>query len=177
MNQRNAFLFVAAFNVVIFFGLFTPGLAADANPRVQDRDSAPVIKQVPSRATQPQSKWDSMTTDQKFSVLLGKLDAVERRIAALQNQVQANSSLGQEVTQLRNTVQQLGQVITISSSGHITIQTAQNLNLVASTLEISAANVKVQAGLSGFHGVLKADTMITNTVVSSSYTPGAGNIW
>ncbi len=177
MKNKNSSLFVAAFNIVIIFGLLTSALAADANPRVQDRYSAPVIKQVPSRARQPQSKWDSMSTDQKFSVLLGKLDAVERKIATLQNQVQANSSLGQEVTQLRNTVQQLGQVITISSSGHVTIQTAQNMNLVASTLEISAANVKVQAGLSGFHGVLKADTMITNTVVSSAYTPGAGNIW
>ncbi|MGD9850869.1 MAG: hypothetical protein AB7T38_06365 [Nitrospirales bacterium] len=177
MKERNSSLFVAAFNIVIFFGLFSSGLAADANQRIQDGHSAPVIKQIPSTARQLQSKWASMTTDQKFSVLLGKLDAVERRIATLQDQVQANSTLGQEVTQLRNTVQQLGQVITVSSAGHVTIQTAQNLNLVASTLEISASNVKVQAALSGFHGVLKADTMITNTVVSSAYTPGAGNIW
>jgi len=25
--------------------------------------------------------------------------------------------------------------------------------------------------------VVKADTVITNSVVSASYTPGAGNIW
>jgi hypothetical protein len=151
--------------------------AMDPNSKIQDRYSAPVIKQVPSTARQPQSKWDNMTTDQKFSALLGKLDTLERKITTLQNQAQPNSLLRQEVTQLRNTVQQLSQVITISSAGHVTIQTGQNLKLAAGVLEISASNVKVQAAISGFHGVLKADTMITNSVVSSAYTPGAGNIW
>jgi hypothetical protein len=26
-------------------------------------------------------------------------------------------------------------------------------------------------------GVLKCDTLVANSVVASSYTPGAGNIW
>ena len=47
----------------------------------------------------------------------------------------------------------------------------------ASTVEVSAAMVKVDAGISKFSGVVQADTVITNSVVSSSYTPGAGNIW
>jgi hypothetical protein len=28
-----------------------------------------------------------------------------------------------------------------------------------------------------FSGVVQAQTVITNSVVSASYTPGAGNIW
>ncbi|MDR4496191.1 MAG: hypothetical protein AB7P17_11280 [Nitrospirales bacterium] len=179
MKIRNSSLFVAAFalNVVVLFGLCASAPAADANQRMQDRYSAPVMKHVPSTATQARSKWDSMTTDQKFSVLLGTLDAAEGKIATLQNQVQANSSLGQEITQLRNTVQQLSQVITTSPLGEVTIQTAQKLKLSAAIVEVSASNIKVQAAMSGFHGILKADTMITNTVVSNTYTPGAGNIW
>ena len=43
--------------------------------------------------------------------------------------------------------------------------------------ELSAATVTVNAGMSTFSGVVKADTAITNSVVSASYTPGAGNIW
>jgi hypothetical protein len=117
----------------------SPVLGADLNPKTSDRYSAPVIKQVPSTARQPQSKWDNMTTDQKFSALLGKLDTLERKITTLQNQVQSNSLLRQEVTQLRNTVQQLSQVITVSSAGHVTIQTGQNLKLAAGVLEISAS--------------------------------------
>jgi hypothetical protein len=37
--------------------------------------------------------------------------------------------------------------------------------------------VKVDAGMSKFSGVVKADTVICNSIISSSYTPGAGNIW
>jgi hypothetical protein len=37
--------------------------------------------------------------------------------------------------------------------------------------------VKVDAAMSKFSGVVKCDTLISNAVVSSSYTPGAGNIW
>ncbi len=35
----------------------------------------------------------------------------------------------------------------------------------------------INAASSEFHGVLKADTVVAATVVGSSYTPGAGNIW
>jgi hypothetical protein len=31
--------------------------------------------------------------------------------------------------------------------------------------------------MSSFSGVVQADTVISNSVVSASYTPGAGNIW
>ena len=47
----------------------------------------------------------------------------------------------------------------------------------AATVEVTAAVVKVDAGMSNFSGVVKCDTLISNAVISSSYTPGAGNIW
>jgi hypothetical protein len=47
----------------------------------------------------------------------------------------------------------------------------------ASMVEVSAGMVQVNAGMSKFSGVVQADTVITNAVVSASYTPGAGNIW
>ena len=37
--------------------------------------------------------------------------------------------------------------------------------------------VTVDAGMSKFSGVVQADTVICNSVISASYTPGAGNIW
>ncbi len=51
------------------------------------------------------------------------------------------------------------------------------VTVTASTAEISAGMLTVNAGMSTFSGVVKADTVITNSVVSASYTPGAGNIW
>ena len=59
--------------------------------------------------------------------------------------------------------------ITISASGKVTV--------TAATAEISAGTLSVNAGMSTFSGVVKADTVITNSVVSAAYTPGAGNIW
>ena len=43
--------------------------------------------------------------------------------------------------------------------------------------DLAAGMVQVDAGLSKFSGVVQCDTLISNAVVSSSYTPGAGNIW
>ena len=69
-----------------------------------------------------------------------------------------------------------GNSITLESAG-ITITASAKVSVNASTVEVSAGMVKVDAGMSKFSGVVQADTVITNSVVSSSYTPGAGNIW
>jgi hypothetical protein len=37
--------------------------------------------------------------------------------------------------------------------------------------------VTVDAAMAKFSGVVKCETLIATTVVSSVYTPGAGNIW
>ena len=69
-----------------------------------------------------------------------------------------------------------GNSIKLASSG-ITITASANVKVQAAQVEISAGMVTVNAGMSKFSGVVKADTVITNAVISSSYTPGAGNIW
>ena len=38
-------------------------------------------------------------------------------------------------------------------------------------------NTKLTAEVVRLSGVLQADTVITNTIVAGTYTPGAGNIW
>lgn len=69
-----------------------------------------------------------------------------------------------------------GNSVKLESAG-ITVTAAAKVSVQASTVEVSAGMVKVDAGMSTFSGVVKADTVITNSVVSASYTPGAGNIW
>jgi uncharacterized protein involved in type VI secretion and phage assembly len=59
----------------------------------------------------------------------------------------------------------------------VTVTAAAKLTVNAGTVEISAGMVTVTAGLSRFSGVVQADTVISNSVISASYTPGAGNIW
>jgi len=69
-----------------------------------------------------------------------------------------------------------GNSVKLETAG-ITVTASAKVTVNASTVEISAGMVTVNAGLSRFSGVVQADTVITNTVISSVYTPGAGNIW
>jgi uncharacterized protein involved in type VI secretion and phage assembly len=69
-----------------------------------------------------------------------------------------------------------GNSVRLESSG-ITVTAAAKVTVNAATAEVSAATLTVNAGMSTFSGVVKADTVITNSVISASYTPGAGNIW
>ena len=69
-----------------------------------------------------------------------------------------------------------GNSIKLESSG-ITVNASAKVTVTASQVAISASMVTVDAGMSKFSGVVQADTIISNSVISASYTPGAGNIW
>ncbi len=58
--------------------------------------------------------------------------------------------------------------ITISAAGKVTIN--------ASQVSVSAGMVQVDAGMARFSGVVQCGSLVANSVVSSSYSPGAGNI-
>ena len=45
------------------------------------------------------------------------------------------------------------------------------------TVKASASMVELNSPMVKTDGVLQADTIIANSVVAASYTPGAGNIW
>jgi uncharacterized protein involved in type VI secretion and phage assembly len=69
-----------------------------------------------------------------------------------------------------------GTSVTYDNQG-VTVNTGMNVKVQATQVEITAAMVTVNAGMSRFNGVVQADTVISNSVISASYTPGAGNIW
>jgi uncharacterized protein involved in type VI secretion and phage assembly len=69
-----------------------------------------------------------------------------------------------------------GNTVKLDTSG-ITVNATAKVTINASQVEITAGIVTVNAGMSKFSGVVQADTVISNSVVSASYTPGAGNIW
>jgi len=69
-----------------------------------------------------------------------------------------------------------GNLIRLAPEG-VQISSAGKVSITASTLEISAGMVNVEAGMCRISGVVQADTVITNSVISASYTPGAGNVW
>ena len=69
-----------------------------------------------------------------------------------------------------------GNSVKLETSG-ITVNASAKVTINASTVAVSAGMVTVDAGMSRFSGVVQADTIISNSVISASYTPGAGNIW
>ncbi|HEY0461045.1 MAG TPA: phage baseplate assembly protein V [Pyrinomonadaceae bacterium] len=69
-----------------------------------------------------------------------------------------------------------GNSVKLETSG-ITVTASAKVTINASQVEVSAGMVTVNAGMSKFSGVVQADTVISNSVISASYTPGAGNIW
>lgn len=82
----------------------------------------------------------------------------------------------QDVPGLIEATDSSGNSVRIEAGG-ITVNASAKVTINASMVEVSAGMVTVNAGISKFSGVVQADTVITNSVVSSSYTPGAGNIW
>lgn len=69
-----------------------------------------------------------------------------------------------------------GNSVKLEAAG-ITITASAKVTVNASQVSVSAGMVQVDSAMSKFSGVVKCDTLIATTVVASTYTPGAGNIW
>jgi len=70
-----------------------------------------------------------------------------------------------------------GQQVNLLPSGAIEVTSPAAVAVSAAQCTLSAGMLVVDAGMSKFSGVVKCDTLITNSVISASYTPGAGNIY
>lgn len=70
--------------------------------------------------------------------------------------------------------------VTASSGARIELTAAGGVTIeAASTVDVRAAMVTVDAPISQFNGIVKCDTLIASGggIISPLYTPGAGNIW
>jgi hypothetical protein len=72
---------------------------------------------------------------------------------------------------------QVGSTTIQATTTGVTVTTSASIDLKTASLTIDASTVTVNAAVSKFSGVVQCDTMIANSVVGTSYTPGAGNIW
>jgi len=69
-----------------------------------------------------------------------------------------------------------GNSIELAPAG-ITIQAAAKVDVNAATVKVTAGTVTVDSAMATFSGVVQCQTLISTSVVSSTYSPGAGNIW
>jgi uncharacterized protein involved in type VI secretion and phage assembly len=70
-----------------------------------------------------------------------------------------------------------GNSITLEPSGITVDASSSRVTVNATTVVITASQVTVNAPMSNFSGTVQVDTLLANSVISASYTPGAGNIW
>jgi len=108
----------------------------------------------------------TVTTETKIS------SATVKILAAGSIQVTA----GGEITLSASSATVNAGVATINSAGAATVNAAGAVSLTGSAITINGATVTLNAGMVTCAGVLMATTVITSSVVSASYTPGAGNI-
>lgn len=69
-----------------------------------------------------------------------------------------------------------GNSVVMEASG-ITITAAAQVKVDAANVKVSAGMVTVDAAMAKFSGVVKCEVLIATSVVGTSYTPGAGNVW
>jgi uncharacterized protein involved in type VI secretion and phage assembly len=70
----------------------------------------------------------------------------------------------------------LGNTVIIEST-EMTVSTSGKVKIQAGQIEIDAGLVDLNAAMVKASGVVQCETLIATSVVASSYTPGAGNIW
>jgi uncharacterized protein involved in type VI secretion and phage assembly len=74
------------------------------------------------------------------------------------------------------TIEAAGSKVTLDTKG-VSVETPQAVKVSASRVEVSAPMVKVDAATSTFSGIVKCDVLQATTVIGTTYTPGAGNVW
>ncbi len=63
------------------------------------------------------------------------------------------------------------------TAGGVKVVASARVEVAASIVKVSAALVEMDTGMARVSGTVKCSTLIADSVVASSYTPGAGNIW
>ena len=63
------------------------------------------------------------------------------------------------------------------ATGGVTVTAASRVVVKAAQVTVSAGTVQVDSAMTRFSGIVQCPTLIATSVVASSYTPGAGNVW
>ena len=114
------------------------------------------------------SKRKPQTTEKKVTALITKVSKLEKKVTNLQAQV---ASQNQYIAKLK-------QVITLHSTGTVTLRAKKNLELKGlGKVFLNGSKIDMKAAVTGAHGLFKADTIYATTMKAKSYAPGAGNIW
>ena len=165
--------------------LLPGGIGFESIGSVSGIRSRAVTRQRTSQTRARQQQATRIPTQTKQSSVIQKskplptspvqpMDPVAQRVQTLEQQVSSLTSL---VNTLQGQLNLMASAIQVDNAGRVTIGQASIVTIQGSVIKILASAINAQAATSKFSGVVQSDTLITNSVVSASYTPGAGNIW
>ena len=67
--------------------------------------------------------------------------------------------------------------ISIKTTGKVSVEAASDVTVKAAQVKVTAGQVKLDTALVDCSGVVMCQVLQTSSVISKSYTPGAGNVW
>lgn len=116
--------------------------------------------QVPRRPKSPAPLPKSTQNEQAIEALTDRVYELETRLARLEAAID---------------VQDLD--VVISATGSVLIQGASSVEMSGAILQMSGAVVEANTSIFKATGVVQCGTLIADSVVGASYTPGAGNLY
>ena len=140
------------------------------------------VKAAPVKITPPPGPQQLTQTIQD---LAAKIADLESRLSALEAAISIGADGSVTISSPTNLVLYAANQAQLVGTNRVTVATAiasvdalgGDLTLEASTIEVEASEVEIQSSMVTASGVVKCDTIMANSVVGKSYTPGAGNIW
>lgn len=185
-------LIVAAGLCVMLAGSVGVSTAAPPEANQQSRVQRVDVRADRSRMT--------LTLEQQVADLQQRVRDLERELGRLRNartaqsDGQATQALAARLTALENVLRISPTKVELIVPKNLEIRSGQKLevhsglqmDLLSSTVlrlsgtgvtNIDSPAINLNAGNVGVDGVLRSPTAIHDSVISASYTPGAGNIW
>jgi len=126
------------------------------------------------RAVSPGGDLEEM--GMKIAELEARLQAIEESVSVTDGELKFTSKRITLIAQEELKIESSGSVIKIVP-GVFQISAVGNLKITATIANLDAGLFAVSASQSTFSGIVKCETLITNTVIATTYTPGVGNIW
>ncbi|MCA9136809.1 MAG: hypothetical protein KDB00_08620 [Planctomycetales bacterium] len=155
-------------SLALLFVMTVPGLTAEL---VSSSQSNVVRFQTENLPPAP-------TIEERLAELTAVVQAQSAQIDQLKQQLQTQANVieshSTEIAEVTSSLTSLAQVIGFED-GMLSINFTE-IAIQADLLRLSAAAVDI-SGNTEIDGYVEAKSVITKSVISESYTPGAGNIW
>jgi len=69
-----------------------------------------------------------------------------------------------------------GSSVKLDAGGRVEFIASGPIRMATSTVEVQAGLIRLNAGMVEASGVMKCDSLLANSVIASSYSPGVGNL-